>query len=57
MANNVRTKEEDLGATWMPGGGLVEVYCEICGGSGFSKPGNGYDSVCDECGGRGVFPK
>lgn len=27
--------------------------CTVCGGSGFDKPGTGYDSVCDNCGGSG----
>lgn len=26
--------------------------CRACGDTGFSKPGTGYDSVCDECGGQ-----
>ena len=30
--------------------------CKECGGSGFSEPGTGYDSVCDNCGGRGEHP-
>jgi len=32
------------------------VDCEECGGSGFSKAGTGYDSVCDNCGGQGEHP-
>lgn len=27
--------------------------CEVCGGSGFSGYGSGYDAVCSECGGLG----
>jgi ribosomal protein S27E len=30
--------------------------CEECGGSGFSKPGTGYDAVCDSCSGLGHSP-
>ena len=33
------------------------IDCPECGGSGFSKPGTGYDSVCDNCGGQGELPK
>ncbi len=33
------------------------VDCEECGGGGFSKPGTGYDAVCDNCGGLGRYPK
>ncbi|EJS62006.1 hypothetical protein ICU_05174 [Bacillus cereus BAG2X1-1] len=32
------------------------VECEVCGGSGFSGQGTGYDSVCDNCGGIGEHP-
>lgn len=32
------------------------IECEECGGSGFSKAGTGYDSVCDNCGGLGEHP-
>lgn len=40
---------------------LTEVFtfleeCPECGGSGFSKPGTGYDAVCDYCGGQKVVP-
>jgi len=27
------------------------IPCATCGGSGFSKPGSGYDAVCDDCSG------
>jgi hypothetical protein len=27
------------------------ILCEVCGGSGFDKPGTGYDSTCDCAGG------
>ena len=33
------------------------VDCKECGGSGFSGRGSGYDSVCDNCGGRGEMPE
>lgn len=29
------------------------VKCKDCDGSGFSGQGTGYDSVCDNCGGKG----
>lgn len=29
--------------------------CRKCGGSGFSGRGTGYDDVCCECGGKGVY--
>lgn len=29
--------------------------CEMCGGSGFSGRGTGYDDVCSECGGLRYF--
>lgn len=35
---------------------IQTVDCEECGGSGFSGLGTGYDSVCDNCGGRGEHP-
>ena len=25
------------------------ITCRTCGGSGFSRPGSGYDAVCDDC--------
>lgn len=25
------------------------IPCTTCGGSGFSRPGSGYDAVCDDC--------
>lgn len=31
--------------------------CNVCGGSGFSGYGSGYDAVCDNCGGKGELPK
>ncbi|MFY0516519.1 hypothetical protein ACOMCU_01620 [Lysinibacillus sp. UGB7] len=33
------------------------VECKTCGGSGFSGHGSGYDSVCDNCGGKGEHPR
>lgn len=36
---------------------LEIVDCKECEGSGFSKAGTGYDSVCDNCGGMGEHPK
>lgn len=36
---------------------IETVECEECGGTGFSKEGTGYDSVCDNCGGKGELPK
>ncbi len=27
----------------------AQIPCNTCGGSGFSKPGSGYDAVCDDC--------
>jgi hypothetical protein len=35
---------------------LKTIECEECSGSGFSKAGTGYDSVCDNCGGLGKYP-
>ena len=36
---------------------LIETEeCQECGGSGFSSPGTGYNSVCDTCGGQGQLP-
>lgn len=29
----------------------LRVPCRVCGGSGFSGMGTGYDAVCGECGG------
>jgi hypothetical protein len=29
------------------------ISCQVCGGSGFSGVGTGYDDVCSECGGQG----
>ncbi len=31
--------------------------CEVCGGSGFSGYGSGYDPVCSNCGGSKQLPK
>jgi len=36
---------------------LEVIECEECEGSGFSKAGTGYDSVCDKCGCQGEHPK
>lgn len=36
---------------------IETIECEVCGGSGFDKPGTGYDAVCDTCGGLGRHPK
>lgn len=47
LVDGVFIKEEDLD----------EEDCTVCGGSGFSKPGGGYDSVCDGCAGAGTSPK
>lgn len=33
------------------------VECRECGSIGFSGQGTGYDSVCDNCGGKGEYPK
>jgi len=33
------------------------IECKECGGTGFSGQGTGYDSVCDNCGGKGEYPK
>ena len=33
------------------------IDCPTCNGSGFSKPGTGYDAVCDTCGGQGEIPE
>jgi hypothetical protein len=30
--------------------------CRVCGGSGFSGRGTGYDDVCSECGGQRLMP-
>jgi hypothetical protein len=38
-------------------GEIEIVECEVCGGCGFSGRGTGYDSVCDNCGGKGEHPK
>lgn len=32
------------------------VECHVCGGSGFSGRGTGYDAVCSECDGQREFP-
>jgi hypothetical protein len=32
------------------------VDCPVCGGSGFSGRGTGYDDVCGECGGQKKLP-
>lgn len=32
------------------------VECHVCGGTGFSGRGTGYDDVCSECGGLQYFP-
>jgi len=37
--------------------GNNEIECEECGGTGFSKHGTGYDSVCDNCSGKGEITK
>lgn len=37
----------DLHAAW------ITERCHGCQGGGFSKPGTGYDSVCDDCAGQG----
>lgn len=38
--------------------GCMEVsVCTVCGGSGFSGRGTGYDDVCGECGGLKYFPR
>ncbi|WP_176374175.1 hypothetical protein [Bacillus mobilis] len=34
----------------------TRIECEVCGGSGFSGYGTGYDAVCDNCGGIGEYP-
>jgi hypothetical protein len=31
--------------------------CPVCGGSGFSGRGTGYDDVCSECGGQRMLPR
>lgn len=38
---------------WFPWSPVASVYCEKCGGGGFSGRGTGYDDVCDDCGGYG----
>lgn len=35
-------------------GNPIVENCEECCGGGFSKPGTGYDSICDNCGGQGL---
>jgi hypothetical protein len=42
----------------MPATGPDEplVDCPVCGGSGFSGYGSGYDDVCGECGGQRQMP-
>lgn len=30
----------------------LRIQCRVCGGSGFSGYGTGYDAVCGECGGQ-----
>jgi hypothetical protein len=34
----------------------AERPCPVCGGSGFSGHGTGYDDVCSECGGQRYLP-
>lgn len=33
------------------------IECSVCEGSGFSGQGTGYDSICDNCGGKGELPQ
>lgn len=33
------------------------VPCPVCGGSGFERPGTGYNDVCSECGGQEEVPE
>lgn len=33
------------------------IECKECNGGGFSGTGTGYDSVCDNCGGKGEHPE
>jgi len=35
---------------------IITEECTVCGGSGFSGYGTGYDAVCDNCGGAGELP-
>lgn len=35
---------------------MKTIECSECSGSGFSGQGSGYDSVCDNCGGKGELP-
>lgn len=34
----------------------LRAPCRVCGGSGFSGMGTGYDAVCSECGGLRYIP-